>query len=147
MNENTMWNDLYGLALTNMNLSHTYMQPYTQNGKPTKLFPVAPGWGLSYDFVDLFIFTHRNVNLRRGWCETLETSLRCDPSVCIESRGFQPVKRSSRAAKGVVPNDTWLGSHLWRIPHKRSRVGSSCVSSETDTQIWRYVLIQDALGT
>lgn len=52
MNENIIYNDLYDLALTNMNLSHTHMQPHTQSGKPTKLFPVARGWGLSYDFVD-----------------------------------------------------------------------------------------------
>ena len=60
MNETIICNDLHGLALTNMKLSRTLMQPHTQSGQPTKLFPVARGSGLSYDFVDwsiLYIIT------------------------------------------------------------------------------------------
>lgn len=56
MTKDIICNDLYGSALTNMNLSHTPMQPHTQSAKPTKSFPVARGWGLSCDFVDLFVF-------------------------------------------------------------------------------------------
>lgn len=108
MNENIICNALYGLALTNMNLTHTHMQPHTQSGKLIKLFPVARGWGLSCDFVDLFIFACCNMNVRPGWCETLEPSLRCDPSVCIESSGFQPLERNIQVSKGVVPKDTCL---------------------------------------
>lgn len=55
MNENTMYNDLYVLALTNMKLSCTHMQPHTQGDQPTELLLVARGWGLSCGFADWFI--------------------------------------------------------------------------------------------
>lgn len=50
-----MYNDLYVLALTNMKLSCTHMQPHTQGDQPTELLLVARGWGLSCGFADWFI--------------------------------------------------------------------------------------------
>lgn len=132
MSENIIWNDLYGPALANMKSSPTHMQPHTtHSGRPTEGVPSCSGVGPELWLCGSVHFICRNMNTKLGWCETLEPPLRCDPGVCGESSGFQPVGRRLQVAKATGSKRHVLGSHFLRIGSRRSRAGPWHVSSET----------------
>jgi hypothetical protein len=51
MNQNFIYKDLFGQALTNMKSSSTHTEPQTQSDKPAEFFRLL--WGIY--FVDLLI--------------------------------------------------------------------------------------------